>query len=71
MRKILDIGWEVDCMYEIIVVFRDGEELKISKVSDVIAKDNYYEVHKNGYGMFFNFDAVKYIARTFDLKEGD
>lgn len=58
-------------MYEIIVVFRDGEELKISKVSDVVVKDNYYEVHKNGYRMFFNFDAVKYIARTFDLKEGD
>lgn len=58
-------------MYEIIVVFRDREELKISKVSDVVVKDNYYEVHKNGYKMFFNFDAVKYIARTFDLKEGD
>lgn len=58
-------------MYEIIVVFRDGEELNISRVSDVVAKENYYEVHKNGYRMFFNFDAVKYIARTFDLKRDD
>ncbi len=54
-------------MVEIIVVFKDGETLILSGVTDYIVQEKYYEVHKNKHRIFFNFDAVKYIGRTFDL----
>lgn len=54
-------------MVEVIVVFKDGETLILSGVTDYIVQEKYYEVHKNKHRIFFNFDAVKYIGRTFDL----
>lgn len=58
---------------EVKVVFKDGETLVVSGATNYITQENYYEIHKHGYRIFLNFDAVKYIGRTFDLdnKEGD
>ena len=54
-------------MVEIKVVFRDGEILIVSGVTNYIAQEKFYEIHKNGYRIFLNVDEVKYLGRTFDL----
>lgn len=59
-------------VYRLRIKTIDGEKIELENVSkySVNAESGLATVEINGFKQFFNFNAIKYIGRTFDLDGG-
>lgn len=54
----------------ILIEFNDGKTLMINNCETFYCypEKGYAEVIKNGYRVFFNFNKIRYIGRSFDIE---